>query len=378
MTKNVDLLISDLYAAANGRVAWQSALANIANHLDLWLVQLMSVDSRNGSLQFNVYGGDGNAPDAALDYVRFYNTIDPRLSLGLETPREKWISSRESHSDEFVANNRYYQDFLIPYGGGHMLGAKLIEVEHTQFLLAMVERHGGRILNPDSVPFLHQLKHHLNQALQCFVALQNTYAEFAVADAFLGQFARPMFLVDQFCALANYNEAAKDLLARGDLLTERDGYMRCAMAADSTKLNDAVASLNLIDSEVQSAPTRRVVKMQSTRGSSYLAFVSAMRPQETMGVFGQSSRALVVLHDPGAAQAALDPFVVAECFDLTPAQANVAVHLTNGLVAKEIARQGGISLPTVRSHIRAIMGKTGTVRQADLVRILLSIPARAQ
>lgn len=373
-----DALVSDLYAAASGRIAWQVVLANVADYLDLWLVQLMSVDSRNGNLLFNAYGGDGASPEAALDYVRFYNTIDPRIGIALETPREKWISSRERHNDEFIARNAYYQNFLIPYGGGHVLGAKLIEVEYTQFLLAMVERHGAQPLNPESVPFLYQLKHHLNEALKNFVAMQQTYAELSVADAFLGQFDRPMLLVDHSCALAHCNDSAKSLFARGNLLIDRGGYVRCVMASDSAKLLDAVTSLNLAATAVQGAPTRRVVTLHSTRGASNLAFISAIRPQETMGVFGEGSRALIVLYDPSAAEAALDPFIVAECFDLTPAQAKVAVQLANGLVAKEIARKGAISLPTVRSHIRAIMEKTGTVRQADLVRLLLSIPGKME
>lgn len=62
-----DALISDLYAAASGRAAWTTVLTNIANHLDLWLVQVMSVDARNGRLSFNAYDGEGASLEAALD-----------------------------------------------------------------------------------------------------------------------------------------------------------------------------------------------------------------------------------------------------------------------------------------------------------------------
>jgi len=62
-------------------------------------------------------------------------------------------------------------------------------------------------------------------------------------------------------------------------------------------------------------------------------------------------------------------------FDLTPAESKVALMLCAGLVPKEIARDLHVSVATVRSHLASLLAKTGTSRQAQVVRLLTSLPA---
>ena len=57
-------------------------------------------------------------------------------------------------------------------------------------------------------------------------------------------------------------------------------------------------------------------------------------------------------------------------FGLTRAEAAVAVELLNGHGLKAAAALG-IAPVTARTHLTAIFGKTGTHRQAELVRVLL-------
>ena len=58
-------------------------------------------------------------------------------------------------------------------------------------------------------------------------------------------------------------------------------------------------------------------------------------------------------------------------FNLTPAEVAVATQLMRGLEAKQIARVHHRSLHTVRSQMRSLLQKTGSRRQADLVRVLM-------
>jgi len=57
---------------------------------------------------------------------------------------------------------------------------------------------------------------------------------------------------------------------------------------------------------------------------------------------------------------------------LTPAEARVAVRMARGSSTARVARELGVSLETVRTHLKRIYAKLGTTRQADLVRILLT------
>jgi DNA-binding CsgD family transcriptional regulator len=64
------------------------------------------------------------------------------------------------------------------------------------------------------------------------------------------------------------------------------------------------------------------------------------------------------------------PEVLEQLWRLTPAEARVASALLHGSTLGETARHLGITISTARSHLSRILGKTGTRRQADLLRVL--------
>lgn len=60
---------------------------------------------------------------------------------------------------------------------------------------------------------------------------------------------------------------------------------------------------------------------------------------------------------------------IARCrarFDLTESQARIAIFLSEGGTVAEYAAAMGISVATVRTHLKAIFAKTGAKRQAEL------------
>jgi DNA-binding CsgD family transcriptional regulator len=68
---------------------------------------------------------------------------------------------------------------------------------------------------------------------------------------------------------------------------------------------------------------------------------------------------------------------VQSLFDLTPAEARVARSLASGKTVEAIATEGGVSLNTVRTHVRGVLEKTGCTRQAEVIALLSGIlPSR--
>lgn len=68
--------------------------------------------------------------------------------------------------------------------------------------------------------------------------------------------------------------------------------------------------------------------------------------------------------------------VLAAVYGLTRAEGRLAEALANGLSTSEAADAFGISPLTARTQLKSIFAKTGTSRQADLVRLMLTGPAR--
>lgn len=68
--------------------------------------------------------------------------------------------------------------------------------------------------------------------------------------------------------------------------------------------------------------------------------------------------------------------MVRRLYALTPAEARLVVQLLQGQTLQEIAGELGVSVTTARTHLRSVFSKTGTRRQSELVRVLLTGPAQ--
>ncbi len=64
-------------------------------------------------------------------------------------------------------------------------------------------------------------------------------------------------------------------------------------------------------------------------------------------------------------------------FDFSRAEAEVAIALTGGASAEDVARRRGVSLMTVRSQIRAILGKAEAENLRDFERTMATVAALA-
>src|SRR4051812_26093404 len=61
---------------------------------------------------------------------------------------------------------------------------------------------------------------------------------------------------------------------------------------------------------------------------------------------------------------------IALLYGLTTAERNVLEHIAESHSPQETADHLGVSVNTVKTHLQKIFAKTGTARQADLVRLI--------
>jgi DNA-binding CsgD family transcriptional regulator len=76
--------------------------------------------------------------------------------------------------------------------------------------------------------------------------------------------------------------------------------------------------------------------------------------------------------DPGIAVAGSE-HALADLYDLTPSEERLALRLASGETLAEAAAQLGIRTSTARAALRSVFEKTGTHRQASLVRLVLTL-----
>ncbi len=377
-------LIADFYSAAAGVIAWAQPLDRLVVMLDLCTVHIMGVEKRTGLATFSAESAQSR-PLVFLEYLRRYQASDPRIGLILATSSGQWMHCHEHHSDSFVANNKFYQDFLIPNDGRYLSACKLVDNDETVFIVGLMRGKRARPLDNTYDAILSLVHFHLSQAMHIFLHARKSYADKAMKRQLLGRFNQPMLLLDEDQRVLHSNQAATDLLSRKNLLSEKNGFLVCTDKVSNENLIAAVRAVLSVrrgqahtglssNDPAANARLRRAIKVTGSAGRSLLVFVSALWPSQSLNLLDDCPQALVVLHNPPLQASQLDPLILAECYELTPAEARVAVDIASGATAKEIAQRKHLALPTVRTHISRIMEKTGVTRQADLLRLLFSLP----
>jgi DNA-binding CsgD family transcriptional regulator len=92
---------------------------------------------------------------------------------------------------------------------------------------------------------------------------------------------------------------------------------------------------------------------------------------ELLGFTPRRAAALVIAADPDAApMPAAD--ALRQLFGLTPALSRLAAALAAGKSIADYAEEARVSEGTARNQLKALFARTGTQRQAELVRLLLS------
>jgi DNA-binding CsgD family transcriptional regulator len=366
-----EILVSNIYSAGAGMLPWPKAFAPLLEALDLWGIQLLGVDKKAGTLLFSHDTGDN--PAAFLDYLRTYHQINPRIGPSLSLTVDEWMHDHEHFDDAYVEKSPFYQDFVIPHGSRYLSGTKIIEDEETLVLFGAMRALGKQPLLAADVEYLNRVKRHLVAAMKIYLHLRKAQADAGVGRQLLDQFQYPMLLVDGQRSIRFRNKVAAETLESTDFIVERNGSLGCRDPESDHQLTLALRTLNLADLTPESQVTQRAfVRVRRSSGSSIALYLTALRPSVTMGAFAQTPIALLIFHDP-AQRASLDPFILAETFGLSPAEARVSIALANGLRPKEISRSSGISINTIQTQIKSIHAKTGTNQRGDLIRVLTNI-----
>lgn len=163
-----DAIVASLYEAAAGTGSWRDACDGLCTAFDLWSIQLLGVHTDTGSMAFSFEGGR-IAPEAALLYVTDYHAINPRLSLARFLDDRSWAHDHEHFDDAFVASDRFYQDFLLPYGGRWMSVTRLIDDSGLVVFMCLHRSVSQQPLTAAELAAVDDLRPHVARALRLHV-----------------------------------------------------------------------------------------------------------------------------------------------------------------------------------------------------------------
>ena len=179
--------------------------------------------------------------------------------------------------------------------------------------------------------------------------------------------------LDRRGRIVEANDRARAILRHGEAVVDRGGELRARVPADHARLARLLAgALPTSGAPVVSG------SMTLHRASVLLPFVVHVKPvsvrQPDFGA--RRAAALVLITEPGRVPY-IDPVLVATALGLTPVESQMAVWLAEGKTVREIAGATGRTAGSVYWHLNRIYRKQGITRQADLVRLVLSVATLA-
>jgi DNA-binding CsgD family transcriptional regulator len=369
-----EALVAALYDAATGTGSWRDACDQLCAAFDLWSLQLLGVHTDTGAMAFSFEGGR-IAPEAALLYVTDYHAINPRLSLARFLDGAAWAHDHEHFDEAFVASDRFYQEFLLPFGGRWMSVTRLRVDAGIVVFMCLHRSVSQQPLTTAELAAVDDLRPHVSRALGLHARRVREAAVDAAGHAVLDLLTHPAYVVDESMLLRHANASGRTLLDAEGPLRVRDGYLDGTTPLASRSLVASIHALGLGGALVgRDAPDRSACRLPSFGGGpEHVALAIAARPDATSGSFGDAPCAVLVVH-PLTGGTRLDPLIVALAFDLTPAEARAAIAIAEGETPERIAARRGVSISTVRTQLRSVFEKLGVSRQSEMVACLFALP----
>ena len=168
------------------------------------------------------------------------------------------------------------------------------------------------------------------------------------------------------------NEKADGIFQARDGIADFGGTLALMQNGANTRFTEALAAAaKSFNGNIAERPGGVLVVERPSSLPGYVISVSALsRGHQFLG--RTKALLLVCIVDP-LSEAPLRSEILKSAFGLTTTEADIAVTFANGSTVDEMADRRGIKLSTVRQHLKSIKAKTKTNRQADLMRVLLSI-----
>lgn len=364
----IEQAIAAIYRAAAGATSWDEALSLLSDHLRILGAQMIGVDVATGAVTFS-HASKRIPSEAEIAYVRTFHRVDPRVPLALPKPAGEWLYDQDLFPDEVAQTNTYYRDLLIPTGGRYTAGAKLCQHEGEITYIAFLSYADPAGFSAPQREFIGQIGYHLQEAAVIYKRARRLSTMAAAGEGLVRRMGHPTFVLSAGARIEIVNDRGRDFLTQGHGLASAAGVLTASHPVVQCKLSSTLAAMF----RCSGGHGRRVLRIGSAAGNTrFVLSLTPFAPAETMFAFGVEPRVLAIVHAVDE-KGSPDPMLWEAAFDLTLAEAQVAMHLTRGQSVKQIAARRGVSVPTVRTQVRALMDKTGSRRQVDLVARLLAV-----
>jgi DNA-binding CsgD family transcriptional regulator len=358
-------LIDRIYEAALIPELWRSILDDLSMITNCYGGTLFSMDAKQEVRQIvteqyqqvmDIFVRDG------------WNTSNIRAERLAKIKYPGFVTDLDILSIEEINAHPFYTELLRPNGGGWAIGT-MIPIPSGDILVFNLERrHSEGPVEKALCARLDHLRPHLARAGLLSIRLRMQRANEMVET--LERVGLPAAVLRE-----NGQAIAMNQLFQGldkQITTGAFNAVTIVNASSDTLLKQA---LQTVRSNVGKHEARSIPIPATDDHPALIAHILPVKGS-AHDIFLRACTILVVtsLHGPTAPS----EDVLSGLFDLSPAEAKVALGIVGRKTLDELASDLALSKETLRSQLKSVFAKTGTKRQAELVGLLAGSSLRSR
>ena len=364
-------LFADVYHCIQQPAHWVSVLDRVKVRMKVVSVAVQILKTRaDGSVGLEWEARDSFSLEHSALHDKWVNNADnPRLLLDIQHPLQV-----VRDDDVFKPDCPVFRRFLERLACAGLGKAIMLDIALSDdTLLSLVaHRHSQdeRPYGTEVENFLYALAPHLTQVFHLAEQFNRHGYQQALLEKVVDQLATGLLLIDHRAKVLWGSSKAKAMVEKSIGLTIHNQTLRFLNMVISQSFRDILSQMTH-----QTTGFERHILVLQEDGINALEIM-------LVPVADQGALPCLLVYLKEMAVASIDPREVQMTFSLTPAEANVAVAIAEGLTLSEYAIRKGIAIGTARIQLKSVFSKMSVNRQADLVRKLWTsisvIPVRTQ
>jgi DNA-binding CsgD family transcriptional regulator/GAF domain-containing protein len=384
-------LIAAVYDAALEPERWPDALRRIGGALSD-ASGILAVHPWSGGVQWAMISDLDPASMPTYEDDFSSKQSNPYFQMCQRVPLGEPIAAETFTAPQDFEQTDFYRAILAPQRLRYSIILTLLRDEERVAAAAFLRSAQAGPFTDGEFELLRELAPHLQRALKLTLRIESLRKQsMSLAEA-LNVSATGMVLADAQGHVIFVNPAAARVLKEADGFSLRSGRLivedpaaRRALAgaltrtehtadgekADSVEKADSAEKADRVEKTGMEGASALTVPRPTGR-QAYNLLVWPLRLG--VGVLPvDAPSALIVITDPvSSSRPPLE--ALATIYGFTPTETALASLLVEGQTLKESASRLGITMNTVKTHMKQLFAKTNTRRQAELIRLVLQFP----
>lgn len=262
-----------------------------------------------------------------------------------------------------LENSTFYQLFLQPAELDEILLSYVEEPGGFRCWISIVRRQDMGLFTDEDIGRFESLIGHMRSALMVYAELKKLELKRDIYATASRNLHMGYLLLDRRGHMIEMDKEAENLLARNHEFFISGGTLRVRHAEKNEELQRIIAEgLRTFDDFSRGL---------NISGAHNLGLLIKSAPDSPILASHVAPHLVVYINEPNAPSAA-PKARIAELFELSSTEAALVVELVQGRTLAEAAARINITEQTARSYSKRIFSKTGTRRQAELVRLILT------